>query len=164
VPTDQIAARMPFRFRTWWARKPTMLTASGTSTTVSCDRTGRPAGQTAALAGHKCDLGRSVARLCPRAPPSRRGGRRGGPATAGVQVRRHVPAGSAYGLRRLFALPAERLISKAAVAGSTAKSSPAVYSASSTPPLIAVISQTAPLLSDVPPRTLKASSRTHLVH
>jgi hypothetical protein len=29
---------------------------------------------------------------------------------------------------------------------------------------IAVISQTAPLLSDVPPRTLKASSRTHLVH
>ena len=47
-----------------------------------------------------------------------------------------LPVGrSAYGLRRLFALPAERIISNAALAGWTAKSSPAVYSASSTPPL-----------------------------
>ena len=41
---------------------------------------------------------------------------------------------------------------------------PAVYSASSTPPLNPVTSQTAALPGDVPPRTLKASSRTHLMH
>ena len=55
------------------------------------------------------------------------------------------------------ALPAERLISNAAPARSTAESSTAVYSASSIPPLNPVISQTAAPPSDVPPRTPKAS-------
>jgi hypothetical protein len=66
--------------------------------------------------------------------------------------------------RRPSALPAESLISNSTLAISTAKSSTAVYSASSTPPLNPVISQTAGLPSDVPPRTLRASSRTHPMH
>jgi hypothetical protein len=66
---------------------------------------------------------------------------------------------SAYGQRRRSALPPERLISRAALARSRAKSSPAVYSASSKPPLNPVMSQTAALVN-VPPRTLKASTRT----
>jgi hypothetical protein len=48
------------------------------------------------------------------------------------------------------ALPAERLISNAALAGSTPKASPAVYSASSAPALNPVLSQTVALPSDVP--------------
>jgi hypothetical protein len=62
------------------------------------------------------------------------------------------------------ALPAERPISNAALAGSTPKASPAVYSASSAPALNPVLSQTVALPSDVPHGTLKASSRTHLMH
>jgi hypothetical protein len=82
------------------------------------------------------------------------------PPAARSSTLRRPASGSAYGLRRRFALPAERLISNAAVAGSTAKSSPAVYSTSSTPPLNRRDISDRPTLSDVPPRTLKASSRT----
>ena len=46
---------------------------------------------------------------------------------------------SAYDRRACSALPAERLVSNAALARSTARSSPAVYSAASTPPLNPVI-------------------------
>jgi hypothetical protein len=64
-------------------------------------------------------------------------------------------ARSDYGHPACSALSTERLISNAALARSTAKSSPAVYSAASTPPLNPVMSQTAAIPSDVPPRTLK---------
>src|SRR5215217_280141 len=57
---------------------------------------------------------------------------------------------SAYGRRACSALRAGRLFCNAALARSSAKSSPAVYSASSTPPLSPVMSQTAALPSNVP--------------
>jgi hypothetical protein len=89
-------------------------------------------------------------RLFTVAPPVARQASSDASASYGSSGATSTGTPSAYGRRACSAIPAGRLICNAALARSTAKSSPAVYSASSTPPLNPVMSQTAALPSHVP--------------